>query len=140
MVKSYLLWIVLQGEEDSIDEDEPAHHAQDDQAVAKRRLVEIQNLARVEVELLHEEERHVHDDVAADEDGELDAAGLPELGPGDRVALGQEDQQQQEDDLPGGLQHAPRQLGRGRPVPVHAVGEVGECGEGEAASVEQHLQ
>ena len=124
-------------EEVSVDEHQPADHPQHHQPVAEAGLVQVEHLAGVEEELLHEKERHVHDGVAADEDGELDAGGCPELGPGDCVALGQEEQQQEETDLSSGAQHSPGQLGGGRAVAVHPVAHVGEGGEDEAGGVEE---
>ena len=79
---------MFESEEVSVDKHQPAHQFQDDQAVTEAGLVQVENLAGVEEELLHEEERHVHDGVAADEDGQLDAGGRPQPGPGHGVALG----------------------------------------------------
>ena len=133
-----LLWVMFECEEVSVDKHQVPNQPQDDQAVTEAGLVKVENLPGVEEELLHEEERHVHDGVAADEDGELDAGGGPQPGPGDGVALGQQEEQQEEADLGRGLQDPPGQFGRGRTVAVHPVAHVGEGGEGEAGVVEQH--
>ena len=94
-----LLWVVLQGEEVRVDKHEPADHPQYEQPVPECGLVQIENLAGVEEELLHKKEGDEHDGVGADEDGEFDAGGCPELGPGHGVSLGQEEEEQEEADL-----------------------------------------
>lgn len=68
---------MLQCEEVSVDKHQPAHHPQHDQPVPEAGLVQVEHLAGVEEELLHEKECDVHDGVAADEDRELDAGGRP---------------------------------------------------------------
>ena len=78
---------MLESKEDCIDEYQPSDHAKYHETIAKGRLIEVEDLAGVEVELLHEEEGDVHDDVGADEDGQLDAARLPQLGSSNSVAL-----------------------------------------------------
>ena len=78
---------MLKSKEDCIHEHQPPDHPNNDEAVAEGWLVKVEHLAGVKVQLLHEEEGHVHDDVGADEDGQLDAARLPQLGSGDSVSL-----------------------------------------------------
>ena len=85
---------MLQGEEGGVDEDEPAHHSQDDQAIPEWGLIQIENLPRVKVELLAEEKSHVHDDIGADEYGHFDSGHLPQPRPRHSVPLGQQDQEQ----------------------------------------------
>ena len=67
---------MFEGEEGCVDEDEPANHAQDNQAIAKRRLVEIKNLPRVKVKFLTKKKSHVHDDIGTDENSHFDCGHL----------------------------------------------------------------
>lgn len=126
--------------ESGVNEHQPAQYSEHDETVAKCWLVQVENLTGVEVELLGEEQGDVDDDVAADEDGQLDAALLSQLGPGHRVALGQQDQQQQEADLGCSLQNSSCQFGWRRSVSVHPVGEVGEGGQSQTSCVEKNWE
>ena len=67
---------MFESEEGGVDEDEPTNHAQDNQAVAEGRLIEIKNLPRVKVKFLTKEKSHVHDYVGTDENSHFDSGHL----------------------------------------------------------------
>ena len=67
---------MFESEEGGVDEDEPDNHTQDNQAIAKRRLIKIKNLPGVKVKFLTKEKSHVHDDIGTDENSHFDGGHL----------------------------------------------------------------